>query len=451
MRAAILGSLILLLSSCSILKVKRNQADDRRIVIVGAGISGLAAAYHLKENGFQNVLVLEAQSQIGGRLKTDRTLGLAFDEGASWIHGPKGNPISELAEKAGVSIFLAEDDNIKVYDIDGSEYDDDVIEAEEAQYEEVLEELKGDRNRSFGEVFFEQYPQYQNNRLWTYMLSAFLEFDTGGDIFRLSSLDFYDDEEFRGDDLLITDGYDQIAEYLARGVDIKLNSPVMAIDYAGPVALVRTQEAEYEADFVIVSVPLGVLKRELISFQPALPKHTLSAINRLEMGTVNKFLLTWDTAFWDTNLHYIGYTPEDKGQFNLFLNAKAFTNTNALITFAYGDYGVQTEEMSNEVVTDQIMSHLKAIYGNDIPLPKQFLRTRWHQNEYTFGAYSFATNGTGSMDFKVFREPVDNKLFFAGEHTTAAYRGTVHGAYLSGVRAARQIMKIGGRYTALTP
>ena len=55
------------------------------------------------------------------------------------------------------------------------------------------------------------------------------------------------------------------------------------------------------------------------------------------------------------------------------------------------------------------------------------------------------------MDFKVFREPVDNKLFFAGEHTTAAYRGTVHGAYLSGVRAARQIMKIGGRYTALTP
>lgn len=83
------------------------------------------------------------------------------------------------------------------------------------------------------------------------------------------------------------------------------------------------------------------------------------------------------------------------------------------------------------------MSHLKSIYGKNIPNPSQMLRTKWGSNEFTFGSYSFATNGTRSADFEAFEGGVDNKLFFAGEHTSRDYRGTVHGAYLSGIREAK--------------
>jgi monoamine oxidase len=160
------------------------------------------------------------------------------------------------------------------------------------------------------------------------------------------------------------------------------------------------------------------------------------------MGNVNKFLLVWDTAFWDTDLQYIGYTPETKGKFNYFLNVKKFTSANALMTFALGDYATTTESMSDADIINEIMLHLKVMYGNSIPNPTNMLRTKWGQNINSFGAYAYATNGSTSADFDTLAQSVNNQLFFAGEHTNRAYRGTVHGAYLSGIREADKIIDL---------
>jgi monoamine oxidase len=124
-------------------------------------------------------------------------------------------------------------------------------------------------------------------------------------------------------------------------------------------------------------VPLGVLKEEVISFTPALPSRLQSPIDKLEMGAINKFLCVWDTPFWDTDLQYIGYTPETKGKFNYFINVGKFTTANALMAFAFGDYSKSTEDMSDTEVIDEIMGHLKSIYGDNIPNPTSFLRTKW--------------------------------------------------------------------------
>ncbi|MFX5998859.1 FAD-dependent oxidoreductase, partial [Acinetobacter baumannii] len=91
---------------------------------------------------------------------------------------------------------------------------------------------------------------------------------------------------------------------------------------------------------------------------------------------------------------------------------------------------------SDAQVITEIMLHLKSIYGNSIPNPTSFLRTKWGVNPHTFGSYSFATTGTTTTDFDTLSNSVDDKLFFAGEHTNKQYRGTVHGAYLSGLREA---------------
>ena len=73
-------------------KKENPKPNGKTVLVIGAGISGLIAAKRLKENGFE-VKILEAQDKVGGRLRTERSLGIAFDEGASWIHGIDGNPI----------------------------------------------------------------------------------------------------------------------------------------------------------------------------------------------------------------------------------------------------------------------------------------------------------------------------------------------------------------------
>ena len=430
------------LASCSSDEDEIIPVDTgKKVIILGAGIAGLAAAKYFKDRGI-DVSIIEAQDKVGGRLKTNRDLGVAFDEGASWIHGPSGNPITGLAQSSNAETFATDDENIELFDIDGTEYSDSKIDEAESAYEDIIDSFSGTLNQSFEEVFFANNPQYQNDRLWKYQLSAFLEFDKGGDISNLSSQDFCDDEAFSGDDLIITNGFDKVTDFLSSGMDIKLNTKVEGIDYTDKSIIISTDKGDFEADFVLATIPLGVLKQNVISFTPPLPNTKQQAIDSLEMGTVNKFLCVWDSAFWNTDLQYIGYTPDTKGKFNYFLNVNKFTSANALMTFAFGDYSEQTENMSDAEVIEEIMEHLKSIYGNDIPNPTNMLRTKWVSNEFSFGSYSFAAKGTRSSAFDILAESVNEKLFFAGEHTSRDYRGTVHGAFLSGEREAEKIIKL---------
>jgi monoamine oxidase len=431
-----------LLASCE----KENEnvnSNEKTVVVIGGGISGLAAAKKLKEKGF-TVIVLEAQEKVGGRIRTDRSLSVAFDEGASWIHGPIGNPITSLASIAGANTFLTSDDSVEVFNTNGTAYSDTVLTNTENQFKSALNAVRsgGTQTKSFQTVFNSLYPTQANDKLWKYMLSAYLEFDTGGDISKLSSKFFDDDEAYSGADVIITNGYDKVTDYLTTGLDIRLNTRVSSINYANAKVGITANGNKIEADYVVVSVPLGVLKNNAISFSPALPTNKINAISNTNIGNVNKFLLVWNTPFWDTKLQYIGYTPETKGKFNYFLNIKKFTSSNGLMTFAFGDYATVTESMADSQIISEIMLHLKGIYGNSIPNPSNFLRTKWGQNINSYGTYSYATNNSTSADFDTLANEVNNKVFFAGEHTEREYRGTVHGAYLSGIREANKIINL---------
>jgi monoamine oxidase len=88
------------------------------------------------------------------------------------------------------------------------------------------------------------------------------------------------------------------------------------------------------------------------------------------------------------------------------------------------------------------MAHLKDMYGTSIPAPTRMLRTRWNSNENSFGAYSYTAVGTEMRHFQDLAEEIDDKLFFAGEHTEVDYFSTAHGAYLSGIREADKIIAL---------
>lgn len=438
---ALLWAPILLSNSC------RNSEDataanGKSVLVVGAGISGLAAARKLQEKGFA-VTVLEAQEKVGGRLRTNRNLGIAFDEGASWIHGTEGNPITALAQQAGMTSFFTDDRSRKSYDLGGrvrnsAQYD----EAEDELYT-ILENLmnSGNSRQSFEAVFNRLHPAKSNDRLWKFLLSTYVTFDTG-DLDQLSSLLYNEGEEYGGAERIATNGYDTLALFLAQGLDLHLGQRVTRIDYSGTKAKVTHNGKISEADHVIVTVPLGVLKANSIEFVPSLPRTKQTAIEKLGMNCVNKFLLTWNTAFWD-DVQYISYTPEIKDKFNYFVNVKKFhPNTHALMTFAYAEYARQTESMTDVQIIDEIMVHLRDMYGSGIPNPVQLLRTRWQSNPNSFGAYSYTAVGSEMRHFDDLADEVGNKLFFAGEHTDADYFSTVHGAYLSGIREADKIIDL---------
>lgn len=423
-------------------KSEETTDNNKSVIVVGAGISGLAAAQKLQDKGFR-VTILEAQDKVGGRLRTNRTLGVAFDEGASWIHGITGNPITDLAEKAGMSTFHTVDTSRKSYDLGGALRSDSVYEDTEEALYDILETLmdRGSASKSFETVFNAQYPDYAKDRLWRFFLSTYITFDTG-DLDKLSSLLYDEGEEFGGIEKIATNGYDTLANYIAKGLSVQLNQRVTKVDYSGNKVQVTHNGTVSEADYAVVTVPLGVLKNNRIEFAPALPTAKQTAIQKVGVNCVNKFLLTWDTAFWD-DVQYISYTPEQKDKFNYFVNVKKFNpSVNALMTFAYADYGRQTETMTDAQVISEIMAHLKDMYGSNIPNPTNLLRTKWSSNENAFGAYSFTAVGTEMRHFDDLAEAIEDKLFFAGEHTEIDYFSTAHGAYLSGIREADKIIDL---------
>lgn len=421
---------------------EETESNGKSVIVVGAGISGLAAAKKLKEKGF-NVTVLESQEKVGGRLRTNRTLGVGFDEGASWIHGINGNPITNLAQQAGMQSFETVDDSRKSYDIGGILRNSTTYDNAEDELYAILDTMmnSGNANQSFQTVFNQLYPTKANDRLWKFLLSTYVTFDTG-DLDKLSSTLYNEGEEFSGIEKISTNGFDTIANFLATNLNIQLNQRVTKIDYSNSKIKVTHNGTVSEADYVLVTVPLGVLKANKIQFLPALPTAKQTAIDKIGMNCVNKFLLTWDSAFWD-DVQYISYTPEIRDKFNYFVNVKKFhPNVNALMTFAYANYGRQTETMSDAEIISEIMTHLKDMYGNSIPNPTNLLRTKWQTNENSFGAYSYTAVGTEMKHFDDLEEEVSDKLFFAGEHTNADYFSTVHGAYLSGLREADKIIDL---------
>lgn len=418
-------------------------SKNKKVLVIGAGIAGLSAAKMLQAQGFR-VTVLEAQNRVGGRLKTDRSLGVAFDEGASWIHGIKGNPINALAEQAGMQSAHTDDDSRVSYDLGGQRRSAQVYDHAEDKFEQILATMMNQarRGESFASAFERLYPHQYHDRLWKFLLSTYMTFDTG-DLDKLSATLYDEGEVFGGIEKIATNGYDTIAQYLAQGLDIQLQQKVSHIDYTQSAVTVTHNEQVSQADHVLVTVPLGVLKANAIEFSPTLPEHKQTAIHNVGMNCVNKFLLIWDKVFWD-DVHYISYTPEQRDKFNYFVNLRKLHPTvNALMTFAYADYARHTETMSDAQIVTEIMTHLRDMYGANAPNPTHMLRTQWQSDEYTYGAYSYTMVQTQMHHFQDLARSVDGRVFFAGEHTEADYFSTVHGAYLSGIREAKKIIAQG--------
>ncbi|MCY7405833.1 MAG: FAD-dependent oxidoreductase [Alkalinema sp. CAN_BIN05] len=439
-QTALLSSVGALAAAC-----QTSAKATKSAIVIGAGISGLAAAQVLKKAGM-TVTVLEARNRIGGRIWTDRSTGTPVDLGASWIHGPDGgNPVTTLAQSIGAKLFKTDDDRIIVYDRQGNPIDDRLMERRGQEYRKLLAQVqRGSENKldSVADSIRKIDHNLLNDPLIQYQLNAYLEFDTGGPIEDLSARYVTNDEAFPGKDVLFPDGYDAILKPLTQGLTIQMNQVVQSVNQDFSEVIIKTKTQEFNADVAIVTLPLGILKAGDVIFSPPLPEPKQTAINRVGFGTVNKVFLKFDRPFWDFTMQYFGYASGNQSLYSYLLNVQKFSSIPALMAFSIGQNGQAMERRSDEQITTDVLEVLQTLFKvrSDEITPQSILISRWMRDRFTRGSYSYASVQTRMEDFEVLSQPLNDRLFFAGEHTHSTYRGTVHGAYLSGLRAAKDVL-----------
>ncbi len=420
------------------------QAD---VLVIGAGIAGIAAARKLEQSGL-SVIVLEARNRIGGRMWSDTSLGVPLDLGASWIHGIEGNPITELANNFGIKTIVTDYDNAITYNAEGKQLTDKEDSAIEALFEEIYSEVEFMQEDTDNDMSLEdaieqvisgkKLSKEDLRNLHFYILGQTAE-EYGADPSDLSLWEWDQDEEFDGDDVVFPNGYSEIVYVLAKGLDVRLNTKVLSISYGSDGVEVETSSGTFGGDKAIVTIPLGVLKQNQIEFDPPLLAEKQDAIDRLAMGVLNKVYLKFSEVFWEEEIEGFGYIGENLGEWSDWMSFVPYINEPILLAFHGGEKGFALEELSDDEVIAGAMETLRTIFGNDIPEPEGYTITRWGQDPFAFGSYSHIPPFASGEDYDALAKPIDDVLYFAGEATSREYPSTVHGAYLSGIAAAEEI------------
>ncbi|RXS70606.1 NAD(P)/FAD-dependent oxidoreductase [Streptomyces sp. TM32] len=439
------------LSACKVSATDANtsaSSEGERVIVVGAGISGLAAARHLAEQG-KDVVVLEARNRIGGRIWTsEKWAGVPLDLGASWIHGIDGNPIAALAAKAKARTVVTNPDSSTDYLADGSEVDAaraKAIEGWQSKMEDALASYQegADKDatvRSVVEHALDWSSLSDDDKtLISFGLNDY-EHEYAGSVGQMSALHFDSGADIKGKDVLFTGGYRQISDLLARGLSIRTGHVVEHIDWDSSGVTVGTNKGTFHAGQVVVTLPLGVLQSGAVTFGSSLPASKRIAIDKLGMGVLNKCYLRFPKVFWP-GTDWMTYVPDvDKyGQWEQWINISRPTGQPVLLGFNAADFGRTIEGWSDTQIVNSAMGTLRTIFGSGIPGPVGYQITRWASDPYAQGSYSFnKINSTPAMRDHL-AASVDDRVHFAGEATHRNSYQTVHGAYLSGIRAAKEI------------
>ncbi|XGW23206.1 hypothetical protein V3C99_005445 [Haemonchus contortus] len=309
----------------------------------------------------------------------------------------------------------------------------------------------------------EVYMNQRDRRLLDFHF-ANLEFVSGGTLDKLSLQHFDQDDEFQftGSHMAIRDGY---GDFLTRLVSsdvaglIVQNAVVETIKYNDKGVEVHYKSDEsrskVEGDVCLCAIPLGVLKRSVANcneapqFDPPLPESSVNAINEMGFGNFNKVVLIFARPFWDVTQNYFGHLNQSKASRGEMFMFTALSKAPVLIAMMAGE--AANLEAPNEVIVRKAMNVLANIFGSACPKgPVEAVITRWHKDPFASGAYAYIPCGSDGDLWDRLAEPVrarmedgsytgEERIFFAGEHTSGRYPASVQGAWLSGIREAARI------------
>ncbi|KAM0846289.1 hypothetical protein ACQ4PT_055774 [Festuca glaucescens] len=445
-------------------RLPKEPTRPNTVIVVGAGLAGLAAARHLLASGFK-VVVLEGRKRSGGRVYTKKMEGggrsAAADLGGSVLTGTFGNPLGIVAKQLGLPMHKIRD-KCPLYRSDGSPVDPEVDKKVEGKYNKLLDNASYLR-ASMGDVAtdislgaaLETLRQSDGGISTQEEMNLFnwhianLEYANAGLSSRLS-LAFWDQDDpydMGGDHCFLPGGNGKLVQALAENVPIVYERTVHTVRYGGDGVQVAVNGGQvYEGDMVLCTVPLGVLKNRGIKFVPELPQRKLDSINRLGFGLLNKVAMLFPHVFWSTDLDTFGHlteNPSRRGEFFLFYSYATVAGGPLLMALVAGEAAHNFETTPPTDAVSSVLQILRGIYepqGVEVPDPLQSVCTRWGTDSFSLGSYSHVAVGASGDDYDILAESVgDGRLFFAGEATTRRYPATMHGAFITGVREAANI------------
>lgn len=402
---------------------------DGKVIIIGAGAAGLSAAYILNSKGI-DFQILEASANYGGRLgKLTGFANFPIDTGAQWLHG-KNSILGDLITKSNTKITLDDSEtkywfnnqlvsslpqNTDIFegdDLPDISYNDYALQKGLGnEYKYIVENIAGDQGAAATRLSV--FGNNQDEENW----------NSGDDDFKFQETYF---------DLIDTQFASQVKN------KILFNTIVTKIDYSqSTIQITDSNNNTYNADKVIITVPIPILKSADIQFIPTLPNEKITAFSKIGMDAGMKVFLKFSNKFFDQNI--IGgpicaaYADDSIGKAQ---------NDNVLLAFIMG---VQAEYLtslgSDTAITTALLQELDTMYNGQATA--SFVASHvqnWTINPFVKGAYSYSTIGMGDAR-KVATKPINKKLYFAGEAmNTNGHHQTVHGAVETGYREVINIL-----------
>ncbi|KAL2219650.1 putative flavin-containing polyamine oxidase [Thermoascus aurantiacus ATCC 26904] len=440
---------------------RREDASCRQttVAILGGGMAGIAAAQALSNSSISDFLIIEYRDTIGGRVahttfgeKEDGTPYI-IELGENWVFSmfPSKNPVWTLAKKYNLTNTYSNYSSILTYDETGYSDYSDLLDDYDAAYEVASEEAGGiltenlqDQTARSGLSLAGWKPKRNDMHShavewWNWDFedayapdkSSFV-FGIAGD--NLTFNQFSDENNFVFDDR----GYNAIIQgeastFLKENDNrLLLNTEVTNVSYSKDGVTIYNRDGScISAAYAICTFSLGVLQNGDVSFTPEFPRWKETAIRKFSMGTYTKIFLQFDETFWPVNKQYFLYaSPTTRGYYPVFqsLSTEGFLpGSNIIFATIVDDESYRVMEVLRQMFPDK-----------SIPEPTAFFYPRWSTEPWSYGSYSNWPPSTSLEIHENLRANVD-RLWFAGEATSAQYFGFLHGAWFEGREAGEQI------------
>ncbi|KAK2994469.1 hypothetical protein RJ640_008837 [Escallonia rubra] len=428
------------------------------VIIIGAGISGISAAKVLAENGVDDVMILEASDRIGGRIRKEGFGGVSVELGAGWIAGVGGkesNPVWELARQSGLRTCFSDYSNARynIYDPSGKIFpSEEAADSYRKAVESAIRKLRAEEDNHGGDVARLSEPLSVPKTPIELAIDFILHDFEMAEVEPISTYVDFGEREF-----LVADerGYESLLHKMAETFlltsdgeimdsRLKLNKVVRELQQSRNGATVTTEDGcVYEANYVILSVSIGVLQSDLISFRPPLPRWKTEAIETCDVMVYTKIFLKFPYKFWPCgpDKEFFIYAHERRGYYTFWQHMEnAYPGSNILVVTLTNGESKRVEAQSDQETLKEAMEVLRNMFGPEIPNATDILVPRWFNNRFQRGSYSNYPIYANHQMVHDIKAPV-GRIFFTGEHTSERFNGYVHGGYLAGIDTSNALLE----------
>ncbi|XP_010068969.2 polyamine oxidase 1 [Eucalyptus grandis] len=431
------------------------------VIIVGAGISGIAAAKILVENGVEDIVILEATDRIGGRMRKEAFGGVTVELGANWIMGVGGkvpNPVWELAAKSSLRTCLSDYSNVRynIYGRSGKMFPSELAaDSYRKAVDSALEKLRNQQGTDGGSRDFSRAtePPSSPKTPLEQAIDFVLHDIEMREVLPIPTFLDYGEQEY-----LVADerGYEELVHKLARDFlsiasegeildsRLQLNKVVRKIQHSRSGVTITTEGGSvYDANYAILSVSIGVLQSDLISFQPSMPRWKMEAIEKVGVMVYTKIYLKFPYKFWPCGpeKEFFIYAHERRGYYAFWQHMEnAHPGSNILVVTLTNEESNRVENQPDEETLKEAMEILRDMFGPNIPNATDILVSRWWNDRFQRCSYSNYPITSNHQVVQSIKAPVGH-IFFTGEHTSEKFSGYVHGAYLAGIDTSKALLE----------